>query len=729
MLLRSLRRARGIVVPLALSVVVACQSTQDGVVVEPEPEGPVAHDLDELRAVLVDEIDPESLRALHDAVASKPHPAGTPGDEATIAWLADYFADLGLEVEVHWFWALLSFPESAELELVSPERIRLPLMEDALAEDPYSRLPGIDPGWNAYSASADVQAEVVYANYGTLEDFAELERLGVDCTGKIVLARYGGNFRGYKAKFAEEAGAAGLIVFTDPEDSGWGKGLSWPEGGFANGSSIQRGSILTLPWYGDPQTPGVEATEDAPRIDADELDLPRIPVQPVGWETAKAIMQHMAGPEAPDAWQGGLPFRYRLTGGAHLRARLAVKQSRRIARTANVVATLRGTEAPEQRVVYGCHHDAWTFGAADPCAGLICVLEAARAWSVASNRGYAPRRSISFACWGAEEYGIVGSVEWVESRREELRRSGVAYVNLDMAAMGTDLFGSSVPSLQRVIAEAASQADEAAARDGRSTARRSALEAWLERSPGPYDDGLPAFGDLGGGSDHAGFVAQAGMASAAIGAGGSRGVSYHSAYDDLAWYRRVVGDDYGSAALVTEVVLESSALLADAPVVPLDPGRYGREVRRHLEALTARGRELGLFVSGDAAGATTVDENLAPLARGFDAHGERMRRLEARLANAKDTLTDERRAEINELLVLWERAWLDDEGLPGRPWFENLYCASDETSGYAAWMLPALRWAVERGDAEALAHQVERYRAVLSRLEANADRLEHLLHG
>lgn len=713
--------ACGIIIPCAAAVLVSCQSTGAESAVETPAAEPVAPAPADLVRDLHAAVDRDALARLHEAVASRPHPAGSPGDLALVDWLATYFDDLGLEVEVQPFWALLSYPKSAELELVSPERLRLPLTEQVLDEDPFSGHPELDFGWNAYAASDDVQAEVVYANYGRLEDFRELERLGIDCTGKIVLARYGGNYRGFKAKYAQEAGAAGLVIFTDPRDSGWGRGLSWPEGGFANGSSIQRGSILTLPYYGDPTTPGAPSTEDAERVDLADIGLPTIPVQPIGWDAAEQILEHMRGPEAPQAWQGGLPMRYRLTGGAHLKLRLAIEQERRIARTANVIATLRGREAPEQRVVLGSHHDAWTFGAADPCAGLICVLESARVWAEAANTGVRPRRSISFACWGAEEYGIIGSVEWIESGLEALRENGVAYVNLDMAAMGMNLSASASPSLHAVLARAAQMVELENGED--------ALTAWLERSPARHDDGVPAIGDLGGGSDHAGFVAHAGLPSAAVNASGSSGVSYHSVYDDLAWYREIVGADYASADLVTRMVLATSALLGEEAVVPLDPARFGPESLRHLTDLSRRGRATGAFTSVDEAGTDAeLDPLLVPLAEALTAHGERVTRLFARLGEA-ETLDDARRAELNALLVRWERAWLDPAGLPGRPWHQNLFAATDETSGYAAWMLPALRWAVEQGDAEAVAEQLERYDRVLERLDDNARVLERLIAG
>jgi N-acetylated-alpha-linked acidic dipeptidase len=253
----------------------------------------------------------------------------------------------------------------------------------------------------------------------------------------------------------------------------------------------------------------------------------------------------------------------------------------------------------------------------------------------------------------------------------------------------------------------------------------SALDAWLDRAPGPHADGLPAFGDLGGGSDHAGFVVHAGLPSAALSAGGARGVSYHTAYDDLAWYRRVVGDDYDSARLVTAITLAATTALADEPLVPLDPARFGREALRHLGTLTERGRTLGLFANAEDR--ASIEPVFAGLAQRLTEHGERVERLTARLASRSATLDDQTRAAINALFVRWERAWLDDAGLPGRPWFKSLFAAADETSGYAAWMLPALRWAIEEQDLAVLHEQLARYDAVLDRLDANADTLARLI--
>jgi len=653
-------------------------------------------------------IEPASLAEWHEKIAGVPHDAGTPGDELVVETLARRFEELGLEVETQELHVLLPRPVRAELEVVEPERVSLPLKERRLEEDPYTageHWEDITIGWNAYSASGEATAGVVYANFGRKEDFETLGELGVDCTGKIVIARYGGNYRGYKEKYAREAGAVGLVIFTDPKDSGYGRGIPYPEGGYANETSIQRGSILAMAYVGDPTTPFRESTRDAARLPLEELELPRIPVQPVGWAAAEEILGRMRGESAPGDWQGGLPLRYRLTGGDALRVRILVQQELALRKTHNVLGTLRGSEEPEKEILIGAHHDAWGFGAADSQCGTIAVLEAAKAWSLAAKAGYRPRRSITFAGWGAEEYGIIGSVEYVESRIEAIRENAVCYLNLDMAATGTRFYASSSPTLREAIVAALGRVPQPGDEEGRSVG-----EVWSGR-----------FGDMGGGSDHVGFIALGGVPCASLGGGGSKGTSYHSAYDTLHWYRQVVGDDYAAARMVAQAAALVSARYAAAPVLPIDPARVGTETHRHLELLTERGRERGFFEPGPS----PVAGELRAIEVAARAFGERATEVRAALQAAcqKDALGAEALAAINRELQALDRCWLHEEGIPERPWFQNLYAASDETSGYAPWILPALRYAVDHRDREALREAVPRYLAVFARSSAALEAL------
>lgn len=786
--------------PLALACglsLAGCASPSPAAPTAPAAEGPVSPDgvaappaaalagfapdrrADQLayEAALRESVDPERLRAWHDLLSSRPHVAGTAGDREVIEALAREMAAMGLEVEVQELDLYLPRPVRAELTVVAPQWVPLELQEAALAEDPWSDHPELQFGWNAYSGSGTVEAGVVYANYATREDFARLAELGVEVAGRIVVARYGRSFRGYKARFAEEAGAAGLVLYGDPEDSGYVRGRMWPEGGWANGTAIQRGSVLTLPYPGDPLTPftaalaegaggGVSPRNTVERLDPATVDFPGIPVQPVGWQAAAEILGRMTGPAVPEEWQGALPFNYRLTGGEALRLRLRVEQERELVRTANVVGTLPGERFPDEKVIVGCHHDAWSFGAGDPNSGSILVLEAARAFAAAARAGHRPDRSLVFAHWGAEEFGILGSVEWVEAHAGDLAANAVAYVNLDMAAMGPRFGASATPSLADLVV-AASREVEQAGEPGVSV-----YDAWAAAS----DE--PRLGALGGGSDHVGFYGHLGVPSISLGGGGSPGVSYHTNYENLAWYRQVVGDDYEPARMLTEVVVTLAARLAEADLVPLAPAGYGEEAARRLAALAERWETRAaaapeVMAAGTGAGAlgpgpdggqpTTASDRPAPrradagakagevapadseagvpagrgsvadpaaMLHALAARADEVAAVAARARRRADAAVDAgdvapaSLAAAHRALIAADRAWLDPDGLPGRPWYRNLFAAPDAHSGYAAWVLPELVEAVEAGDAAALALAADRTRAALDRLAAVAAALD-----
>ena len=656
---------------------------------------------------------PDSLRSWHDLLGAEPHVAGSDGDQAVIENIANEFRSLGLETEVWTFQPLLARPVRASLSIVGEDPtvgvdstgrrrrgvFSLALSERELLDDPSTRHPDLDWGWNAYSGSGEVEANVVYANYGRLEDFAKLRELGVDCTGKIVLARYGGNYRGYKVRFAQEAGAAGVVMFLDPGDYGDDRGPTWPQGGWANETCIQRGSIATLGYKGDPLTPFVAARGDAKRLDPSEVDLPRIPVQPIGYAAANRIMAGMTGMSVEEAglegWDGGLDVPYRL-GGDRLRLRLEVEQERLILPTANVFGVLPGSESPEELVIVGCHHDAWGFGAADPLAGTIVLMETAKICADAAKAGWRPRRSIMFAAWGAEEFGIIGSSEWVESEHDRLRDHAVAFINLDMAAMGTRFGAAATPSLANAVLAAAATVPDA------GDPNRTVADVWADQTE------PPRIGELGGGSDHVGFVCHVGVPSIKLTARGSEGVAYHSNYDTLAWYRSTVGEGYEGALMLSRICAALVEDLADSAIPPLDPGPYADAMERSLEQLRQQVADAGLG-----------DQDLDPLAREITATVRAVQRASVAL----EDVPSDRAAEVSDALMRFDRAWIDAEGLPGRPWYRNLYVSSDRDSGYGSMVFPGLFEAVRDRDAPALARAVTRYRAILGRITAAAEEI------
>lgn len=648
---------------------------------------------------LSDAVSTDSLRAFHDALAAHPHRAGTDGDRAVVDYLSATFASMGLEVQTHEIDVYLAKPVTGEVEFIdvssvekSPDddithshlgnRRRLAVKEPAVCADHFSADPTLDIGFNAWSGSGEVTAEVVYANYGCKQDFERLKQLGVDVRGKIVIARYGGNYRGDKAKFAEECGAAGLIIYYDPKDVGYAQGLMYPEGGWANKDSIQRGSLLTLEYEGDPLSPGFASVPGAPLLDPKQVRLPTIPVQPLGWGAAETILRNMAGAPVPDDWQGALPFNYRITSGSAVQVRLKVEQVREVTRTASVLGTLRGAKYPDEFIVVGCHHDAWNHGAADPLAGLITVMEAARVMTAAAKAGHPPDRSIVFAAWAAEEYGLMGSTEWVEANLDRLRCKCVAYINLDMAAMGPDFGASSSPSLSRMVIDSSQDVPHC------TDAAAPIFAGWSSRSSTLW----PQVGTMGGGSDHVGFLCVAGVPCLSMGGGGSPGTSYHTNYDTLAWYRKVVGEDYAPAAMVTRVAMLMLARFANSDVSPIDATRMGEETVEHLREIEKMAARAGM----GAAVASLVQRADDLRARAAAAHDAMTRVLDSDALDAADI------AAIQGALRSIDRAWLGP-GLPGREWYKSRFMAPDRDSGYDSWPLPELRAAVEDNDAVRLA--------------------------
>lgn len=649
----------------------------------------------------------DSLSHWHDVLGSEPHVAGSEGDARVIATIASAFQEMGLETEVWEFWPLLPSPVHASLTILGDTAqapsgrrgiVSLQLTEKELLADSATAHPDLDWGWNAFAGSGTVEGEVVYANQGRKEDFQRLKQLGVDCTGKIVLARYGGNYRGFKAKFAEEAGAAGLLMYLDPGDYGFKRGATWPDGGWANETCIQRGSVLTLPYKGDPLTPFEPALKDAKRLAIEDAGLPGIPVQPIGYAAAQRIMAGMTGPQVEeDSWVGGMEVPYRIEGGK-MRLRLEVQQAREIRKTANVIGVLPGSETPEQLVIVGCHHDAWGFGAADPLAGTIVLMETARAFAEAAKEGMRPRRTIIFAAWGAEEYGIIGSSEWCEGHRALLEKNAVAYVNLDMASMGLNFSASATPPLQAAVIRAAGLVPQAG-----EDVTGTVLEAWSATGP-------PTMSTPGGGSDHVGFNCHLGIPSCSLHAGGSDGTAYHSNYDTLAWYRSTVGADYAPATMITRVCIALLTDLANAPVVPLDPRAVVVEMHRRLPQLV------------NAAQESMVPINIVPL----EAALVELANSASRTAEALEQVPDDhpQRDQINHALIQLERNWIDEEGLTGRPWFRNLYCTSHRDSGYGSVVLPLLVEAIEDRDPVAVKEAIFRYR---KRVLALSTALQELL--
>lgn len=640
-----------------------------------------------------------------------PHRAGTPENKAVADYMQKVMADAGLKSEQFPYDIYLpTGPGEIKIELVTPIRMPLNNQEYILEDDPYSQ-QDVGPGWNSYSGSGDVTAEVVYANYGTKEDFERLADLGVSVKGKIVMARYGGNFRGYKAKFAEAAGAAGLIIYTDPEDSGYMRGLGYPEGTYFSESTIQRGSVLTLDYSGDPLTPfepalPMDGDTKIERLDPKDVPFHTIPVTPLPYGSAKEILCRMTGDVVPGAWQGGLPFTYRLTGGPELKVRLMVQQDKDFVRVQNVVGTLEGSTYPDEWIIMGSHYDAWVHGASDPNSGTAMLLCLAEALGELAQKGYQPKRTIKIAHWDAEEHGIIASTEWVEQFKDELDAKAIAYFNADGACSGLRFGAASAPSLKGLLVEATKvvpYTDEDI----------SVYEHWTENMEDKSKG--PRIGNLGGGSDHLGFYAHLGIPS--MGAGMRGPTLYHSAYDDFHWYSTYADPEFQSGPTVAKVFGIMGLRLANAEILPLDVGRYGEDLRTHI-----RTAEKAIQAYAPDYQTTKLLKSVDQLAKATEEYVEVM---ESSVSKGK--LKSKKLEQINQTLLKLDRAFIDDEGMAYGKWFRSLYASSDPYSGYASWMLPGLLYEASIESTDNLPSLEKRYIAAFDRLRKDIEGLIKVL--
>ncbi|MEP0710554.1 MAG: M28 family peptidase, partial [Algoriphagus sp.] len=634
-----------------------------------------------------------------------PHIAGTPENEAVAAYMTKVMKDAGMEVTSYPYDVYLpNDPGESLLEIITPEKILLSQQEGPIEGDPFSTDPRLHKGFNAYSGSGDVTAEVVYVNYGVKADFEKLAEMGVDLKGKVVIARYGGNFRGFKAKFAEQYGAAALIIYTDPKDSGFGKGDVYPDGPFYNETTIQRGSLLTLDYTGDPLTPfepalPLDGDKKIKRLDPKDVAFHTIPVSPIGYGAAKEILSRMKGSSVPEGWQGGLPFDYRITGGSDLKVRVKVEQPVDFIRANNIVGKFVGSEYPDEWIILGSHYDAWSFGATDPNSGTAMMLTLAEAIGELVKNGDRPKRSILIGHWDAEEQGVIGSTEWVEQFTDELGAKGVIYMNFDGAVSGRNFGISAAPTLKNLIIQASK---EVAFPDSSKTV----FEVWAGNKK------EPSIGNLGGGSDHIAFYMYAGVPSMSGGSGGTS--AYHSNYDNFHYYSKFVDPTFKMGGTVASVIGVLTLRLANATIIPYDVPRYAQDLRLHFDNAVKSVKELdSSFTSFDE-----VDAAIAKLKASSAAYETAMN---AKLASGK--LADKHISTLNKQLISLEKSWLDPKGMYFGGWYKSLYVANDPFSGYASWILPGIKYEVETKATDRLEEWDSRYAKAILDLSKKVDKM------
>ncbi|KEO73959.1 M28 family metallopeptidase [Anditalea andensis] len=635
-----------------------------------------------------------------------PHVAGSAANEKVKDYLIQTMEAAGWSTEVYPYDVYMSKePGHSAVEIVTPIRKPLNQKEFILEEDPYSDHPDLWKGWNAYSGSGDVTAEVVYANYGTKADFEKLKELGIDVKGKVVLARYGGNFRGYKAKFAEENGAAGLLIYTDPKDSGYAKGLVYPEGIHYNESAIQRGSLLTENFTGDPLTPFEPALPrdgkiKVPRLDPSETALHTIPVTPIPYGAAREIMELMQGIQAvPSSWQGGLPFPYRLEGGKNLKIRVMVDQKRDFVRVHNVIGTLKGSERPDEWIILGCHYDAWGHGATDPNSGTAMLLSLSETLGKLTDK---PKRSILIGHWDAEEHGVIGSTEWVEQMRDELKANAVAYINLDAAVSGRNFGAASSPTLKQLIIDSSKEVQF-------PDSAKSVFEVWAGQKK------EPSIGNLGGGSDHIAFYMHVGIPSVSGGTGGP--TLYHTNYDNMHFYEKFVDPTFKMGGAVEQLIGLMTLRLANAEVIPYDVPRYAEDLNMHFEQAVKGVKEFHPEFNGFAKTRTALNY----LKASSDNYSKNLdNKLDSGLES--NILND-----INAKLLELEKSFIDPKGMYFGSWYRSLYASTDPYSGYASWMLPGIMYEIENKNTDRLTEWDERYSAAINELNLKVSELNRIL--
>ncbi|MFQ5878416.1 MAG: M28 family metallopeptidase, partial [Acidobacteriota bacterium] len=532
---------------------------------------------------------PKRARSWLEALTREPHVAGTEEGRRLAEYVRDRFREFGLRAELDTYEVLINHPKAAFLRIVKPAEADLSLREQASpagADGPGAR---VFPAFHGYGASGRARGEVLYANYGRREDFDRLEAMGLTARGRVVLVRYGEIFRGLKVREAESRGAAAVIIYSDPADDGYVVEEVYPDGPARPPTAIQRGSVHYLSWGpGDPTTPGYASRPGARRVPQDRLEgLPRIPSLPISYREASRILTSLRGERVPDDWQGGLPFAYHL-GPGPAEVEMAVEMDYAIRPIHNVIATIPGSIERDRLVILGNHRDAWTYGAVDPNSGTAAMLEAARGLAAALRAGWRPRRTLILASWDGEEYGLLGSTEWVEDGlvSADLDKRAVAYVNLDAAVAGTDLEVAGVPSLQDLFLEVAAGLDEP--RGGGSLlafwTARSRIE-WARRAPPGSDETFEAHLDpLGSGSDYTPFLDHAGVASLHFTFRGVYGV-YHSIYDDFSWMENFGDPEFLYHAAAARLYGLLAMRLASAEIVPLRYDPYGRALRRELRLL------------------------------------------------------------------------------------------------------------------------------------------------
>lgn len=678
------------------------------------------------------QLNADELRGWLKQLSSAANHVGAPHNKENAEFLQRQFAAWGWDSQIETFDVLYPTLKSHRLEMVSPSKFLAKLKEPSVSGDATSaRTDGVPP-YNAYGGDGDVTAELAYVNFGMPDDYKDLARRGIDVKGKIVIARYGGGWRGLKPKLAQEHGALGCIIYSDPNEDGYGPGDVYPNGGWRPADGVQRGSVMDMPVYpGDPLTPNVGATRDAQRLSISAAKtILKIPVLPISYGDAQPLLAALRGPIVPATWRGSLPITYHF-GPGPAKVHLEVKSDWNLKTIYDVIAKIPGSENPDEWVVRGNHRDAWVFGAGDPLSGTVAMMAEAKAIGAQLKNGWRPKRTLIYTSWDAEEPGLIGSTEWVETHAAELQRKAVLYVNSDGNARGFLSAGGS-HALQHLVNEVSHEVidpqtgvtvrERLAARMMVRGLERGASEEQKNYAKKASDGAELPIEALGSGSDFSPFLQHLGLTTLAVAYGGESddaGV-YHSSYDSFDHYSRF-GDpkfEYGvaEAQTVGRIVLR----VADAEVLPMQFAsvnetftQYAQELHKLADDKRKSAEDLAKMLDKkafDLAADPTrrvlaperepevpfldfapLDNALARLKQSSKAYDDAYNNAAARDLK----LSAAQRNALNGILRGLEQTLTDARGLPGRDWYRHLIYAPGLLTGYGVKTMPGIREAID----------------------------------
>jgi N-acetylated-alpha-linked acidic dipeptidase len=666
-------------------------------------------------------------------MSARPHHVGSPGGKAVADYIYSKFKSWGYDVQTETFYVLFPTPKTRLLEMTGPIKFKASLMEKVLAEDATSNQTSEQlPPYNCWSADGDVTGELVFVNYGLPEDYEYLQRLGIDVKGKIVIAKYGRSWRGIKPKVAQEHGAIGCLIYSDPKDDGYYEGDVYPKGAFKNDYGVQRGSVMDMPIYpGDPLTPGYASTKDAKRLDRkDATNLLKIPVQPISYHDAEPLLRSLEGPVAPDDWRGALPFTYHIGPGKST-VHLKLEFNWDIKPLYNVVAKLAGSEHPDEWVIRGNHHDAWVNGAGDPISGQAAMLEEARAVSELVKTGWKPKRTLVYCAWDGEEPSLMGSTEWAEMHATELQQKTVAYINSDGNGRGFLGVGGS-HALEPFMNEVARDVTDPETGISILDRRRQADILQAGKNNAKVKELLGrktiSIGALGSGSDFSGFLQHLGIPSFDLGFGGEDpGGEYHSIYDSYDDYRRFKDPTFIYGVVLAKTAGRMALRLANSEALPFDfkslyktLNGYASEVialaDQQREATATENRiikekiynnvtDTALKLMPPSAKEEVPYFNFSSLQNAMTALEKTTNQLSDALAKAK--LDAAKQDDVNKMLYKAEQKLLLENGLPRRGWYKHAIYAPGFYTGYGVKTLPGIREAIEQRNWKEAQEQIE----------------------